>query len=578
MTAFTDKLSDFARVPVTLVVITGDWCSHTFNTSPCAGTGIKCFNTYATCRDKDHYAATTKDYEFTSLNAPLPFPGPRPYVKSVKEVPTEITDKFTISGRAGIEMADEPDTDVGIDPYYPSRTTPIPGTFWKKWLARNPNYEDFPVKVYDGFYGLNRSQFVQRIQALLDNVTVDKSGGCTIELVDPLQRLDDVYVPPKMDVKLVADMTDSQLALSVYGEDYDLLPESAFSLTISDEVIYVGTRTDNQCTGLLRAQFGSEASTHSTDDKVQLCRYYEPQSPYDVILTMLTDDVAADAAVNGTDPLDPSLINTGSFTFWKAFDTHMVLFSTLITEPTKLKDLIFEIVDLIDCKCWVAEDLKITIRKNLQNYPGRVYKELSDADNIIEGSISPDLNAKSRVDTIYLYWNKSFLGKADDETSYGHIDIVKYNGPYKRVAEKIVYCRWIRDDYMNEDLIQGYIRRLGARMLRLYKDAMPLVTLSVELKDSDVTTGSWVHLTTSALQRPDGSDLNQATAEVVKREKKGNVVELELLVYPERGIAYIQPATGANDYTSATSAQKEYGFIANSQGEMSNGDQGYTIY
>ena len=574
MSNFTDKLTAFSRIPVTLVVITGDFCSRSFGSAPCAATGSYCFNTYSTCRDPSHYNATTKDYLFSSLDAPLPFPGPRPYVKNVKTLPTEITDKFTISGRMGIDMADEPDGDVGIDPYYASRTSPIPGTFWKKWIARNPNYENFPVKVYAGFYGLAQGDFVQRASMLLDNITIDKTGGCKIELVDPLQSLDDVDIPPQLDVKLAADMTVSQVTLSLMGDDYGSLPTSAFYLMIGDEVVYVGSRSDNQCNNCLRGQFGSTASAGSASDKVQLCRYFAPANPYDILQTMLLTDAA----------LDPSLVNTASFATVKAFDVNIVPFSTLLTEPTKLKDLFFEIIDLVDCKCWVAEDLTITIRKNLQNLPGRVYRELSDATGIVEGTPSPDLNAASRIDTIYLYWNKSALGKADDNASYGNIDVFKYDGPYKRVSEKTVQCRWIQDSYINEDLIADYIRRLGQRMLRLYKDAMPIVSLSVELKDSDVQTGQYVHLTSSCLQNPDGSNLNARTAEVVRREEKTATaglpatVDLNLLVYPARRICFIQTATSAVPYTQATRAQKERGFICNTLGQMSNHDPGYTMY
>jgi hypothetical protein len=50
--------------------------------------------------------------------------GERPYLKSVDYLPTEISRSLTVSGRVKVKIADEPDTDRGIDPYLDARTDP----------------------------------------------------------------------------------------------------------------------------------------------------------------------------------------------------------------------------------------------------------------------------------------------------------------------------------------------------------------------------------------------------------------------------------------------------------------------
>jgi hypothetical protein len=575
MTDFATELAAASKIPFSLWVMTLDWCGNTFGSSPCTATGAKCYNTYFTCRDTAHFTKTTKDYTFSPCGAPIPFPGPRPYITKERLLPTEIKDSLTVSARMGVDMADEPDTDVGIDPYYDTRPS-IQGEFWKKLIARNPNYKGRPIKRYQGFYGLTQAQIIAggpRFDGVIDNITVGSSGSVTIEAKDLLGKLDDIEIPAKIDVKLAAGIDASQTGISLESE-YGDFPASDFYVRIGDEVIYVATRTGNQCASCTRASFGTTAATHSQGDKVQFCRYWAPQSGYDILADMLTTDGEVDAGS----------VDSTAYAAWKAFDADMPYFSALITEPTKLRVLYFEVVDLLDCKSWVTEEMKVTISKNLPNFPGRTYATFTDAANIKEGSCKVDLNAKSRVSRVSLYWEKDVIGKADEPNSYARLDVfIDSQGEganlYNEVAEKKVFCRWLRHDYMDEDLVTRFIRCVGARMLRLYKNPMPLLTFRAGLKDSGTKTGDYVKITTSALQEKDGSDVTGAVFQIAKREQKENLIEFKALKYPAKRICFIQDATGAADYTSATEAQKEYGFICDADGEsMSNGDAGYYLY
>jgi hypothetical protein len=105
------------RTPIWLVVLSMGYCSRTFGVAPCLATGEECFNTYPTCKYKSAFSQLGKNYKFTSADAPAPFDGVRPYVTRVSLLPTEIKTTLTVSGRVTVEMADEPDGDVGIDPY-----------------------------------------------------------------------------------------------------------------------------------------------------------------------------------------------------------------------------------------------------------------------------------------------------------------------------------------------------------------------------------------------------------------------------------------------------------------------------
>lgn len=68
--SYDDHAHAMTRTPVTLVIITLDFCGRTFGVAPCTATGEPCYNTFHTCKDKNAYLKTTRDYEFSSTDVP----------------------------------------------------------------------------------------------------------------------------------------------------------------------------------------------------------------------------------------------------------------------------------------------------------------------------------------------------------------------------------------------------------------------------------------------------------------------------------------------------------------------------
>jgi hypothetical protein len=382
--------------------------------------------------------------------------------------------------------------------------------------------------------------------------------------------LSKIEIPPKLNIKLAAAMTAGQTTISV-SDGTDLDAADGY-IRIGDEVVLYTAKTGNQLTGCTRGCFGTTAATHSQNDKIQKCRYYEPQSPYDILVDMLKTDAG----------IDPSYVNDAAYTALKAFDISMVDFSALISEPTKLDKLYYEIIDLIDCKSWMGEDLKITIAKNLPNCPGRAYQVFTDDENIIASSDSVDLNASSRKSRVSIYWDKLITADEDEVASYSRLDVaVDAEGEginmYNESLEKRVMCRWLRSDYMNEDFVIRYVANLTKRILRLLKNPQLIYTFAVELKDSEIKTGDYVRITTDKILGIDGNLLSRHVYQIVKREPKENKIVLKAMQYPKQKLFWV----GANtlpDFTSATEAEKESGFITDANGQMSDWSDGYVLY
>jgi len=492
-------------------------------------------------------------------------------VGKIKYLPTEIKDNLTVTSRVSIEMLDEPDGDVGIDPYLADRQAVPKTSFWKKLLIRNKNYKGRMVTISEGFLGLPEVEFQQKFVGRIESI---KTGNdtVTIEVADLLKSIADVEVPPKLDVKLLNTITasDTDIVLTTVT---DLDSPSGY-IRVGDEVIaYTGVvTTQNKLTDCTRGAFSTVAVEHKANDKVQKCRYYAPVNPFDILKDMLLIDAGIDSAY----------VDTTAFDYWKDFPERDVEFSAIVTEPTKLDKLFFEIVDLIDCKSWVAEDLRITIRRNVPNEPGRAYTYLSDEENVIHGSMKTDLNEKSRITRVLCYWAKKAIAKQDDVNGYDRLDIAvdadaEGGNEYDDQIEKKIFCRWISPAYLQEETVSNYVRNAISRILFRYRDAMPIVDFKVELKDMDVSTGQYTIIATDEVLDKSGNPVNDVF-QIVKRERASvNTVTYRALKLPWKRIAFVASDTAA-DYSAASDTEKEYGYVSDDKGFIGETEVSYHVW
>jgi len=603
MTTYSEKRSAISHIPVSYLRIALDYCANTYGVSPCGATASqKCYNTYPTCRSRADFSkvATLQDetgvniyaetgvaiqcesrssgskiYEFTSNSAPLPFrQGERPYIRSITYLPTEIKDNLTINSRMKVEMGDEPDSDVGIDPYLSERSS-VQGTFWKKLLARNMNFKGRICEMYDGFYGMTAAEFMSdapSFRGALEEITLGRRT-VTLEIVDLLKALDKINIPEKISLEVAADMTIDQTYMVVAGSGVSSLEITGGYLKIDSEIVSYTTYdiTTYMVSGMSRAQFGTTAAAHSADAAVKLVKYYPPATMFAQMQAIL-DDAGVDAAY----------IDTASFDAAEAFDAGLNVWA-VIHESTAASTLYFELVDLACCKSWVSEEMLITIAMNLPNHPDRTYTDISDAENIILASGSADLNQESRISRCSLYWDLDTLGSVGEYSDYSRLMVAvdaeaESAYEYNEIAEKEILSRWIHSGAYQDEVLDSFILTLANRHVWPYRDPMPIIQVSLAIKDSGIKTGDYIHASTDELQDIDGNDLADDVFQVVKREKKNNVIILKCLRITDSRICYFTPED-APDYDDATDAEREkYGYFCGEDGFMDDGTPGYVFF
>jgi len=570
-----------------------------------------CFNTYRTCRAKTAYVKSTKTYTFCSADArPLPMAtGERPYIDKVTYMPTEIKTSLTVNARVTVEFFDEEDTDVGIDPYRSSRSS-VQGTFWKKLLARNPNYKGRILKLYDGFVwndqtvtdksvqwmdgiewmdgvewmtftypsGGNQYELRQRFVGTLDNITLNK-GKIKVEAVDMLKKLNEITIPEKLNLKVAAGCSATQTQITLSGDGISSLDAAGY-IKIDDEIIKYSSKS---VTGVLalpadgRGYFSTTAATHNADTKVQKCRYFAPGSGFDHMLTILLTDCAIDAAY----------VDSTAFTAARddSAGDDEVYVSAIIHEPEKAEKIFFELVELFNCRAWVGENLKVTIKRNTPNQIGRTYTAVTDSENIVGGSESVDLNQKSKLSRVSFYWDRYAEKKNDETFNFNRLDIAidaeaESVNEDNYISEKRILSRWLRAGYAQEENVNAFAKTMPTRLRCQSRDALPIHSCTVELKDSEILTGDYVYLSTSQLQDKNGNDYSNVPFMVIRREpREKNKVMLKSQQLSAKKFIIIAPASyDGLDWADATNAQKQYGCICDSNGLKPNGDDGDRIW
>lgn len=214
MTARSDAQQSHKRVILLVLEVDRDTCLNTYGSAPCTaagGTGNECYNTYATCQDKANFTRGVKTDKFCSRGQVVPGETVRPYIADNAAVtPTEIQPGKGLAMRSqtSIKLVDEPCPDHLEDPYAATRATPAQGTFWARYLARNPNLVGRPARVRRGYVVQPFTwDTFQTELFVIDAVRgPDTDGSVTLMLSDPLKIADRNMLPAATDGALVADL------------------------------------------------------------------------------------------------------------------------------------------------------------------------------------------------------------------------------------------------------------------------------------------------------------------------------------------------------------------------------------
>jgi hypothetical protein len=515
-------MATFAARPIEIVEIIQPLCSRVFGVSPCLGTGDACWNTDATCKYRSALDLSQSinlrfvldavyDWQDNNINllaengniltteADQPFlidlyyqPALAiPALASYNTAPTVLNvasgskDKSPLGYRAvcQVNIKDFPWNDINTDPYVSTRAY-VPdeiGSFWSKWLARNPFHVGYTINIYEGLIGQPLSAMTKR-EYVIEKIDRGKDG-VTITSKDILRKVTDTNqtAPYLSRGELTAVLLVGGITFTVAGAvlaDY----ESPGYVRINSEIIsytsVVLSGSNLVFSSLTRGAAGTTAAEHKANDRVQRVIYYNAR-PYNEILY--------DLFVNwGGIParyIDAAAWATEKTTYRPSYD-----FTAWIAEPTQIDNLAGEVCLQAVANVWWDERNQQIIMKAVKPEPSPTL--LTDEDAIVAGSFVINEKPEERASQAHVYYlQRTPIQSVTDKTNYTRVSVfidvnkqIQYGGE-PQIRE--LFCRFISTQAIANSLSQTYLDR--------FSDVRKEVQFDLSAKDAEnIWTGSVV--------------------------------------------------------------------------------------
>lgn len=529
------------RKIVNIVEIDLDTCTRTWGQGACGasftpGVGNKCFNTFPTCTFKQAYNKSIKTLRFIEPSYARKGGNYIPCLKSVGGYEQEVNiagfapNIGSLGRRASVNvnLIDFTDRGVDTDKYWSERMSgaaqssgqgydPLDyGTFFSKLKARNTNYAGRPLRVIQAHYADDGSLVYDKVRAYVMSEIrgPDNDGNVTIVAKDILSLADNkkALCPKPSRGRLRQDINATQTGVSldppgIGGAEY---PASGW-VTVGNEIMQF-TRSGDELT-LSRGTNGTQATSHSANDSVQLAYRVNNADAYAVIRDLLRN--YANIPLSQID--------------WQGFATEFsrwgagLQLSAIICKPENVSTLIGEINQLGITVWW--DEVEQLIRLKLNHPPEEIPVTWNDRDNII--SIKQEDNDDERATRVSL-WSVQIdptKGLSQDNFLRNYISIyVDGESPdfYNESRTKTIYTRWLNHG------ADATAKVVTGRLLNRYKIAPITYTVTVDSKD-DPSLTDVVSLDSYLTSDPTGRPFERLTQVFYRKDdRSGSSVTVKL--------------------------------------------------
>lgn len=483
-------------------------CSLTYGVAPCTAsvptTGThKCFNSKASCQDRDHYAEDEVTLRFAKPTAYLPRDiDCIPNLQEISFTPAAISLGENLGTRATLSVSffDEPhsDTGEGFDKYLADRDyDPFKqGTFWGKFRARQPFLRGRSIRWITGLEGQDLAVMETRhfVVESFDGPTPD--GKYTLVAKDVLKLVDGdrALAPAASTGFLITGISNvaTSATLSPSGVGNAEYAASGY-LAFGGKEIMSFTRSGDTLTLTARGQLGGGAAqAFNAQDRVQTVLRYVSVDAADIIYDLMVNYAGVPAGFI-------------TLTDWQTETATFLgrLYSAVICEPTSVATLISELIQQAGLCIWwddIAQKIRLQVLRGI----------LTDAalftpENTIENSLTVKEQPDKRISRVLTYFGQiNPLKQLSDLDNYRSSSLVideeaeeDYGGP---VIKKIL-SRWIPG-------VGGrtVADRLGAILLSRYRDPPRRLTFDLSrYAGTDVSLGGGYRVSAHCFQDETGA-------------------------------------------------------------------------
>lgn len=543
-----------------------DFCELDYSVSLCTASlatgGRKCFNSITTCQDLPNYTRGVLTLRFCQNGAFVPNDGNYwfPYLTNASITPASINpgggnrNRSALGTRATLTatFSDHPHSDRIVDKYRDERVSgaaqqdgigydPITrSTFWAKFRSRNQYLLNRPIRHYSGYIkdgGI--VDIIRRDFVVTGFDGPNNQGSVSIQGKDilALTTSDKAMAPVASEGRLTSDITDSATSFLINPVGAGAGYPASGTVRIDGEAMTY-TRIGDNFNVTRSTADGTIPAEHKAGAKVQLCLRFSAQRPDDIVKILLRDFSGI-----SEDYLD--LAN------WAAeIDSFLPrLYSTLITEPVKVSDLLSEITQEIGFYIWFDERANLVRLRALRPAEGDEVVSLDDLSNFVSGSVSVGDDSDQLVTDVVVNYARIDPTKDQQEpANYRASEIVSAaaeKGEDRNRGGKTltIYSRWI-DAAGGQEAID-----LGERIIRRYSRPPKRVSFQLHAKDRDVWIGSFATATTRLSVTDEGLPLPLNIQVISAKETKLGSV------YSYSGQQFFsEPTPDANDRVIRISA------------------------
>lgn len=403
------------------------------------------------------------------------------------------------------------------------------GTFWGKWLARNPYHEGYALRVYDGVVGQALADMDVR-HYLVDKITGPNDGTVTIIAKDLFSKAEDrkAKAPLASQGELAAAITSAAGTATLSPTGIGDLEYPASGYVVIGEEIIAFTRSSDTLTLTTRGALNTTAAAHDDEDKVQLVLVYSGQSA-DVIVADLLTTYAGISSSN---------IPTATWAA-EAVANLTNLYTAYITEPTAVSTLVGELAEQAGFSIWPDVSTGQIQFKAIVSGETTTYAVDDDAW-IVDGSLSIRRNPEQRVSQVWHYFGQVNPVKKLDETSNyrSRVIVADLNAEdatqYGTASVKEIFSRWI------PQYGRASATETAERILAIFRDPPFRSTFTLYAdRDGQLALATPFSLTVDEVQDDTGSPVatTHVPIKLIRVEDEVRVESQRLSFYTESGSA-----------------------------------------
>jgi hypothetical protein len=467
---------EFGRERVQFFEIVVPKCANVYGDAAFSPTGLcaavlgttgtrKCYHTKQTCQDPDNYTPT-QEYVLRfsrGQDGMLQYGYVLPMLESLRTAPGGINlaamdDNMAALGVrevVNVTLRDGLHDDHIVDPYRLERATGeasgvsppetfdpyTRGTFWGKFLARNPFHSNYRCRVREGYVGQALADMAVR-SYIIDRIEGPNDGSVKIVAKDLFSRLE-----ARKSVAPAASLGELAAGISAAATSATLSPSGIgalgypvvgspgeFYIAIGDEIIYTQRSTDT-LNFITRGALGTTASAHDEEDVVQVVLAYQTMLAQDIVYDLLTVYGGIDAAQ----------INLAEWdTLTAALTT---LYTGYVAEPTPVAELVGELCQQAGFTVW--HDVETDMIRIAVLRASGFDTTIDDDAWIKDGSLSVRRQDDRRVSQVWVYYGqrnrKLDLEKRDNFSSRVVVADLDAETDEEYGVPKIreVFSRWI---------------------------------------------------------------------------------------------------------------------------------------